>query len=821
MEGKVGEGKKSLILVVDDSKYMRFKLRQVLESDGYKVVDAENGAQALSVFRLERPEIVLMDCMMPVMDGFTACTRLQELPGGDRVPVIMITKLEDDKDVDMAFKAGATDYITKPIHWAVLRHRVRRMLHARQAETSLEQSEAFNRTLIDHALDGIITINTDGVIQSFNPASERIFGYSCGDVLGQDINLLMPEFYIDYDTCLSGGQIAGEHQRAGAIREISGRRKDGSAVTIELTISEFYFDEQQLYTVILRDISERKRSEEALRESEERHRTLTENTYDLISEIDSNERYLYLSPNYRDVLGYEPGELIGRKVVDLIYPEDCPAVKASFRRVFEHKAIEQVIYRFIHKSGELRWFESTGKTYQTVTGESRVVFVSRDITERQRYEETIRHQAFHDALTGLPNRMLFKDRLTLEIAHAKRNKQMLAVLFLDLDRFKLVNDTLGHGLGDQLLKIIARRLVGYVREDDTVARLGGDEFTVLLPEILQVENAAKVARKILRAVREPVRIDVHELYISTSIGIALYPSDGEDAESLLKNADTAMYRAKENGKNNYQLYTPAMNAKAFERLAIENGLRRALDRNEFVVYYQPKVNINTGKIIGMEALVRWEVPERGLIPPGDFIPLAEDTGLIVPIGEWVLRTACAQNKAWQDAGYPPLRVAVNLSARQFQLQNLVEVVSRVLEETGLEPCWLELEITESVAMQNAEYTVKMLYELKDMGIQLAIDDFGTGYSSLNYLKRFPISKLKIDKSFVREIGTDQDNEAIASTVIVLGQSLKLGVVAEGVETEEQYDFLKQHQCDEMQGYLFGKPVPPEKFEEMIRRESAG
>lgn len=815
MEDKAGEGKKSLILIVDDSKYMRFKLRQVLENDGYKVVEAENGAQALAVFGQDQPEIILMDCMMPVMDGFTACTRLQELPGGDRVPVIMITKLDDDKDVDMAFKAGATDYITKPIHWAVLRHRVRRMLHARHAETSLEQSEAFNRTLIDHALDGIITINTDGVIQSFNPASERIFGFVCGDVLGQDINLLMPEFYKKYDTYLSGGLFSGEYQCTGASREISGRRKDGSAVTIELTISEFYFDEQWLFTVILRDITERKRSEEALRESEERHRTLTENTYDLISEIDSNERYLYLSPNYRDVLGYQSGELIGREVVDLIYPEDCPAIKAAFRRVFEHRAIEQVIYRFIHRNGELRWFESTGKTYQTVTGESRVVFVSRDITERQRYEETIRHQAFHDALTGLPNRMLFKDRLTLEIAHAKRNKQMLAVLFLDLDRFKLVNDTLGHGLGDQLLKIIAMRLVGYVREDDTVARLGGDEFTVLLPEILQAENAVKVARKILQAVREPVHIDVHELYISTSIGIALYPSDGEDAESLLKNADTAMYRAKENGKNNYQLYTPAMNAKAFERLAIENGLRRALDRNEFVVYYQPKVNINTGKIIGMEALVRWQVPERGLIPPGDFIPLAEDTGLIVPIGEWVLHTACAQNKAWQDAGYPPLRVAVNLSARQFQLQNLVEVVSRVLKETGLEPCWLELEITESVAMQNAEYTVKMLYELKDMGIQLAIDDFGTGYSSLNYLKRFPISKLKIDKSFVSEIGTDQDNEAIASTVIVLGQSLKLGVVAEGVETEEQYDFLKQHHCDEMQGYLFGKPVPPDEFEKLI------
>jgi len=816
MDGRVIEGKKSLILVVDDSKYMRFKLRQVLENDGYTVIEAENGVQALSAFEQYRPEIILMDCMMPVMDGFSACTRLQELPGGDHVPVIMITKLDDDKDVDLAFKAGATDYITKPIHWAVLRHRVRRMLHARHAEASLEQSEAFNRTLIKHALDGIITIDAHGLIQSFNPASERIFGYRYWDVIGQDINLLMPDFYSEYNTCSTGGQSAGKYQGAGAIREISGRRKDGSALILELTISEFYFGEQWL-TVILRDITERKRAEEALRESEERYRALTENTYDLISEIDSSERYLYLSPNYQDVLGYEPGELIGYRVIDLIHPEDSPAVKAAFRRVFEHSTIGQVLYRFMHKNGELRWFESTGKTYQTASGESRVVFVSRDITERQRYEETIRHQAFHDALTGLPNRMLFKDRLTLEIAHAKRSKQMLAILFLDLDRFKLINDTLGHGVGDQLLKIVAGRLIGYVREDDTVARLGGDEFTVLLPEISQEENAAKVARKILEAIREPVYIGDHELYITTSIGVALYPNDGEDAESLLKNADTAMYRAKEKGKNNYQLYTPAMNAKAFERLAMENGLRRALERKEFVLYYQPKVNINTGKIIGMEALLRWQAPDRSLIPPGDFIPMAEDTGLIVPIGEWVLRTACAQNKAWQDASFPPIRVAVNLSARQFQLQNLVEVISRILKETGLDPCWLELEITESVAMQNAEYTVKMLQELKEMGIQLAIDDFGTGYSSLSYLKRFPISKLKIDKSFVNEIGTAQDNEAIASTVIVLGQSLKLGVVAEGVENEVQYDFLKQHQCDEMQGFLFGKPVPPEEFEKLIFR----
>ncbi|OPY57860.1 MAG: Cyclic di-GMP phosphodiesterase Gmr [Pelotomaculum sp. PtaU1.Bin035] len=813
--------KSSLILVVDDSKYMRFKLRQSLESDGYTVIEAENGLQALAIYEQLQPEIILMDCIMPLMDGFTACTKLQELPGGDRVPVIMITSLDDDKDVDLAFEAGATDYITKPIHWAVLRHRVRRLLYTRHTEASLDMSEAFTRTLINYALDGIITINARGVIQSLNPAAIRIFGYTSGDVIGQDIKMLMPRFYSEYGSYPAVGKPTGENLGAGAIREVTGCRKDGSTLTIELTISEFYFGERWLFTVILRDITERKRAKEALLESEERYRALTENTYDLISEISNDGRFLYTSPNYKDVLGYEPGELINRSVVDFVHQEDYPALRASFRRVFEHYALGQVIYRFMHKNGELLWFESTGKNYRTATDESRVVFVSRDITERQRYAETIRHQAFHDAVTGLPNRMLFKDRLTLAMAHAKRNKQMLGVLFLDLDRFKIVNDTLGHDVGDQLLKSVARRLTNYVREDDTIARFGGDEFTVLLPEITQAESVAKIAQKILEAIREPFNIDDHELYIATSIGIALYPNDGEDAETLLKNADTAMYRAKEKGKNNYQLYTPAMNARAFERLAMENGLRRALERGEFLVYYQPKVNINTGKIVGMEALVRWQTPDRGLIPPGEFIPLAEDTGLIVPIGEWVLRTACTQNKAWQDAGFTPMRVAVNLSARQFQLQDLVGVVSRVLKDTGLDPQWLELEITESVAMQNAEYAVKMLHELKEMGIQLAIDDFGTGYSSLSYLKRFPINKLKIDKSFVNEIGTALDNSAIASTVIVLGQSLKLGVVAEGVETEEQFDFLRLHQCDEMQGYLFGKPVPPEKFEKLLEQDVGG
>lgn len=809
---------KSKVLVVDDSKYMRLKLRQFLEQEGLTVIEAEDGDQAIAEFQINNPDLVLMDCVMPVTDGFAACSRLQQLPGGCNTPVIMITSLDDDNAVELAFTSGATDYITKPINWAVLRQRVLRLTRARQTEVSLNQSEAFAQSIIYNALDGIITIDDRGIIKSFNPAAEAIFGYSHREAVGRNIDLLMPGFYYRHDKYFS--QSAGEQETTadGRSREITGINQNGSAVNLELTISRFSVHSQYFFIVILRDITGRKMVEGELKESRERYRTLTENTYDLISELSIEGHYLYLTPNFNDVLGYNTGELLGREFIEYIHPEDRPAVVTGLSRSVEQSASEKIIFRFLHKNGELRWFESTCKTYRTKTGEIRRVLVSRDITERQRYEETIRHQAFHDALTGLPNRLLLKDRLKLAMAHAKRNSIMLAMLMLDLDRFKLINDTLGHALGDLLLQSMAKRLTGSLREDDTVARLGGDEFVILLPEIVKIEDAAKLAHKILELVRKPIKVDTHELYVTTSIGMVFYPNDGKDVETLLKNADTAMYRAKEQGRNNYQLYTPVMNARAFERLALENSLRRALERNEFEVYYQPKVNIKSNKIVGMEALVRWQHPTKGLILPGEFIPVAEDTGLIVPIGEWVLRSACAQNKAWQEAGFPPMRVAVNLSARQFQLQNLPEMVATVLGETGLDPWWLELEITETIAMQNAEFTVKTLNELKEMGIQLSIDDFGTGYSSLSYLKRFPINKLKIDKSFVREINTDHDNAAIASAVIVLGQSLKLGVIAEGVETKEQLNFLKDHQCDEIQGYLFGRPVPATEFENMLLKD---
>ncbi len=439
-----------------------------------------------------------------------------------------------------------------------------------------------------------------------------------------------------------------------------------------------------------------------------------------------------------------------------------------------------------------------------------------DASKRRELEETIRHQAYHDALTDLPNRALFKDRLTVALAQANRSRQMFAVMFLDLDRFKAVNDTAGHAQGDRLLKIVAGQLKGLIREDDSLARVGGDEFTVLLG-ITRIEDAITVAERILKSFQEPRALGGHEFRITASIGITLYPGDRGDAETLLRNADIAMYRAKEEGRNNYQIYTPAMNTLLLERLAVESDLRHALEREEFVIYYQPQVDMESGGITGLEALIRWEHPRRGLVPPLEFIPLAEETGLIAPIGEWVLRTACRQNRAWQDAGLPPVRIAVNLSGRQFEQPGLVQTVAQVLAESGLAPRYLELEITESTAMRNVDYTARMLRELKGMGVRIAIDDFGTGYSSLGYLKRFPVDMLKIDQSFVRDLPDDENDAALAAGIIAMAHELKLEVIAEGVETEEQLAFLQRQRCDEMQGYLFSKPVPSDELERMLRR----
>jgi diguanylate cyclase (GGDEF)-like protein/PAS domain S-box-containing protein len=443
------------------------------------------------------------------------------------------------------------------------------------------------------------------------------------------------------------------------------------------------------------------------------------------------------------------------------------------------------------------------------------VIVFRDVSIARAMALQMAHSAQHDFLTGLPNRMLLNDRVSQAIALSPRHMKKVAVLFLDLDGFKHINDSLGHPIGDKLLQSVAARLVECVRSSDTVSRQGGDEFVVLLSEIEQAEDAAISARRMLHSVAEAHFINKHDLHITTSIGVSVYPDDGLDAEALIKNADTAMYQAKENGRQSYQFFKSGMNVRAVERQSVEESLRRAVERQEFTLHYQPKINLGTGDITGAEALIRWTHPVRGLVPPSQFIPIAEDCGMILPIGIWVLREACKQAKEWIDAGLPIRTIAVNISAMQFRNDHFLNDVFTILSETGLDPKCLELELTESVLIKRAETASSVLQSLRASGVQIAVDDFGTGYSSLSYLTKFPIDALKIDQSFVRQISNAPADTTIVTAVISIGQSLKLRVVAEGVETQDELEFLRAHNCEEAQGYYFSRPVPAQKFARLL------
>jgi diguanylate cyclase (GGDEF)-like protein/PAS domain S-box-containing protein len=570
---------------------------------------------------------------------------------------------------------------------------------------------------------------------------------------------------------------------------------------------------------------EKERAEAELHRREEQYRLITETTQDLISMLDVRGNFTYLSPSVGSLLGYEARDLIGTNSFALIHPEDRQSAAATFQRILNSEGRGAQEFRARRGDGAWRVFESVGSRILDAAGAAqRVVFVSRDITERKRDEETIRHLAYYDALTGLPNRTLFNDRLAQALAQAYRNRQMLGLMFLDLDRLKAVNDTLGHAMGDRLLQAVSERLKGCLREGDTIARLGGDEFMLLLPGVTHLEDIAKVAQRILDALKPSFYCDGQELHTTASVGIALYPNDSKDAEALMKNADTAMYRAKELGRNNYQFYNPSMNATAFQRLSLENNLRRALQGKELTLHYQPQLNLQTGQITGAEALIRWNHPELGSISPTRFIPIAEESGLIVSVGEWVLATAIAQNKSWQEAGFSPIRIAVNLSPLHFKHKDLASTIAEVLRATKLDPKYLELEVTESVIMQSsdadADAVVATMLKLKEMGVHVSIDDFGTGYSSLSYLKRFPVDTVKIDQSFIRDITTNPDDAAIAKAIISIAHSLGLRVIAEGVENEGQLNFLRSEKCDEVQGFFFSEGLPADAFAEFVRERRA-
>ena len=563
------------------------------------------------------------------------------------------------------------------------------------------------------------------------------------------------------------------------------------------------------------DVTERKRSDLALR-LQSRALDASVNAILITGPADTGHLIEYANPAFERITGYDPAEVIGHDCRFLQRDDRDQEGLLAIREGLAANREVSAVLRNYRKDGALFWNQLFIAPVPDTDGKiTHHIGVINEVTELIRNQEQLEYQANYDSLTRLPNRNLLRERLKQAIARSAD----LAVVFVDLDGFKNVNDSLGHSVGDRLLGVVADRLARCVRAGDTVARHGGDEFVIVLTELVEEDALIKWMERVRAVISEPVTLEGTELYVGSSMGASLFPQDGEDVETLLKKADLAMYRAKDMGRNTFQFYQPEMNTSVGARLNLERRLRRALRDGEFLLHYQPQVDIGTGRIVGMEALVRWHDPEAGLVPPSTFIPVAEESGLIGPLSEWVLREACRQNKAWQDEGLPRARVSVNLSARQFQQRDIAKLVMSILEETGLEPQYLELELTESTIMRNAEEAVVMLNELHALGIGLAIDDFGTGHSSLSYLKRFPVDRLKIDRSFVSDIGASNDDETITSAIIALAHSLDLQVIAEGVETAAQRDFLKQRACHEMQGYLFARPLPHDEIPQLLQRES--
>ncbi|WNR46726.1 EAL domain-containing protein [Paenibacillus roseipurpureus] len=550
---------------------------------------------------------------------------------------------------------------------------------------------------------------------------------------------------------------------------------------------------------------------------EKRFRSVVESAVDAIILADNKGRIILWNQGAHRMLGYGENEMIGKQMstlfperYNLLYRADIAKALQTGKSELLGHTVEMHALR--NDQNELPIEVSIA-----IWEEEGSYFLSniiRDISERKKSEEKINQMVYRDPLTGLPNRLLLNDRLMLALNQADANQQVIGIMFIDLDRFKYINDTLGHAMGDRLLVEVAGRFQSCVGKGDTLSRQGGDEFIILWTNTSE-DDMMKKAQRIVELFSQSFSIEDHELFVTPSIGISLYPADGSDMDTLIKNADTAMYRVKEIGKNDFQFYTPEMNEMVSKKMQLEIGLRKALERKEFEVYYQPQIDVNSGRVIGVEALIRWEHPKLGFISPVEFIPIAEETGLIIPIGEWVLKEACRQNKEWQNQGFPAMRMAVNISSRQFKQSNLIAIVSKALEESGLEPHYLELELTESI-IQDSKYAIMTMHQLKQMGIYLSIDDFGTGYSSLSYLKLFPIDSLKIDQSFTRNMFEDDKDAALVHTIISMAHNLDLKVIAEGVETEAQLAFLSQRQCNEAQGYLFSRPLPAHAISELIK-----
>lgn len=798
------------VLVVDDDEAARLMMAATLEQAGFQVFTAEDCARARIIFENNTLDIALLDVLLPDGDGFNLCAEFLCNPRGRDLPIAMVTGLDDVESISKAYQSGATDFITKPVSWGTLPYRIQYILRASHAFLDLSLSESKTRALLSAIPDIIMRIQLDGKVLDMQVGS---YVYDMGEWVIQD----------DGETF--GYLPKGIYQSVGDVLQAASTQNEMQLIEFQWSQDPSrirYWEARVLprdrdeVLLVVREITNRKKQDKQLR----LWAKVFEGSNEAIMITDADLRIVSVNRAYENIMGFTETEVVG---VDTI---------AAGARLHTHsffRNLVNILREQGHWQGELYNQRKNGETFPSWYSISMVpnaqgepenyIAIFNDITEHKNSRAQIEFLAHHDNLTGLPNRVLLNDRLEMAINTAKRQNEKVGVLFIDLDRFKNVNDSLGHTVGDQLLKETAKRLSSTIRTGDTVSRLGGDEFVVLFPKVKDEASLADLTIKLRDVLQDPYNLGDISLHITPSIGIAIFPDDGDNVNSLIKNADAAMYLAKEKGRNNYQFYTPLLNSRTLDRLRLESDLRLALDHGGFELHYQPQIFARTGNLWGAEALVRWRHPDRGLISPADFIPLAEETGLIIPLGDWVFAQAARQVTAWRKQGLTNLVVAVNISAVQFRKDDFVQRIETILKEEGAASDSIELELTESILMHDMESSIQTLNYLRNRGFRIAIDDFGTGFSSLNYLRRLPINVLKIDQSFVREMLNEQASLAIVESIISLAHSLGKETIAEGVETAAELDLLTERGCRLMQGYYFSKPLPVDIFENWLHAKT--
>ena len=807
----LGDANVNLVLVVDDDEAARLMTTITLEQSGFQVMEAVDCASARARFAERKPDIVLLDVLLPDGDGFTLCRELLQDPRGHDLPIAMVTGLGDIESIHHAYESGATDFITKPVSWGSLPYRLQFILRAKKAFRDVSVSEGKTRALLAGIPDMILRIDRDG------------------HVIDMQVGAYTHEMdhWVSYDEDSGEGHLPAPVYRilAPQIRRVfAGKGEqlvefDWSPLAGKMRTWEarVMLREQQEVVMVIRDITQRKHQEAELR----LWAKVFEGSNEAIMILDDQFRIVLVNKTYEKMMGFSAEDVLG---VDAAQIGASQHPRGFFRNLI---AILNERGAWL---GELSNRRKNGETFPSWFSISRVlgsdgqienyIAIFTDISERKKSRERLDFLAHHDSLTELPNRTLLNDRLEMAINTAKRRQEKVGLLFIDLDRFKNINDSLGHAAGDQILRQTALRLKKVIRNDDTVARLGGDEFVVLLPRVHDERDLAEVAIKVREELLKPYLVEEMPLHLSPSIGIAIYPEDGSSPSELIKNADAAMYLAKEKGRNNYQFYTPLLNSRTLDRLKLEYDLRQALELGQFELHYQPQMDATNQQLYGAEALIRWRHPERGLVQPNDFIPLAEEIGLIIPIGNWVIAEAARQVTRWQAEGAISLVVSVNISALQFHQPGFMAEVQTIMDDAGAAPQSLELELTESMLMSDMDASIEVLQKFRDLGYRIAIDDFGTGFSCLNYLRRLPVNILKIDQSFVRDMQSDEASLAIVSYIIRLAQSLGMDTIAEGVETSHEMTLLVNEGCRLMQGYHFSKPLPPGQFDAWLADWSA-